>query len=461
MMVSPLILKGQLPARGPIRRSGLPRWIGLTILAVSFFLIAPLINFAGPLPPAEDNTPDPARGARHYAQALMAAGKGDCPRLRLEAASALRDLYPIDPELVQDWGFRCGAPLEDGVSYKLGLLEVALAQSAPFAAAATVDGKVFLFDLADSCALPRWDPGLPDIADLDFADDGTRVAAGGGRRVAIHLVKENQTLAPLEFEDYVSAVRLSHRGDRIAVGLNRSQSGPEERPFLVGKIQVRSLDPAPTAAAMKSVPGNPVALAFTPDDQWLIAVCWPERYTYCTISWLCVFDARTGERKFCRELRTSSRYPARLSANGNLLAYPRLDPTVLAGHLKELDQEGRPYDTDNSAALAWLLDAQNYLLTARSVFSGNEVPLVGGREVLALDQNGKRAVLLSAGQLRLEEIGAGKWFGINLAGDPAAQKLKPCGGFGQSGSILVFGRTNGDLARFGWLPSEISPRERK
>jgi hypothetical protein len=389
----------------------------------------------------------------HYLKALDALKRGDCSRMRRELSRASNLGYALNPSLTEDWGYRCSAPLLDWSKERMEVSALVVSGSGRVAAAASIDGRVFILDLASPDRATIWTPGIEDISTLDVSSDDLKVAAGGGRRVVVRNVRDGRYVWAGDLRSYVSRVRFSPDGKRLAIGMNRLINLPGESLRLAGEIRCMSLSDTSSLVGMGAVPGNPAELAFTKDGKELVGFCWSESYALNTFCWLAVWNPETGRRTDIKPLRSTSQFPAHLSGDARVLVYSGLREEALSSHQRELSREGRPRDLSDMGSLAWLRDPANYRATARDVFNDYEMPIVSGRSILALDGPARRVVVRSgSGKIKVEEIGSGLVYGVSIEGEDVSKRVFASFGPGNS---LVLGSDNIDLARYGWLPSEI------
>ncbi len=418
------------------------------LLAVCLFM--PSVNNAGQ---ARNYKTNPKLASDHYAKAVMAVRSGECEEFRKELLKAARLGYNLDNDLVEEWGCRCGASVDDGVFYSMGLSSVAVSKSGRTAAAATIDGKIFIFDILSSKVLHHWDTGLSEVVDIDFTKGGRYLAAGGDKKVLIFDIAQKRQKWESVFDSYISRVRFSPDGKNIAVAMNKivSDGGAIS---MTGFIRYVPLSNNKGDVSMRNVPGNPADIAVTADGKRIVAYLWPEKYTYSTTSSLCIWDAKTGGLEICRDLQTSTMYPANLSRDGSVLAYARITDKAFAENKKSLNKKGRIKKTSDLAKSKWLRSPINYVATAHNVFKGNEIPIVGGNYILALDYHGENAVVYNnENKIVYEKIGSGKIFKVGYEAAPNKTGDQPYASFGSG--IILTGKTNADLHRFGFSLLEI------
>ena len=398
-----------------------------------------------------------ASADEHYRLAFSAMQNNDCAQMRRETIAAAHLGYDLDPRLLDEWGCRCGELLlpEEKGHWQFSALSIS---ASGLLAAATLDGRVLIFNLLEPGEVSVWETGHPEITAIDLSDDGSLLAVGGGRRVLVRKVKAEQFIWAGNLDAHVSSLRFSPDGQRIAIGMNKLYAPVGESVQMSGFIRSMSLADTTDLVEMSMVPGNPADIAFSTDGKRLVAYCWSAKYSLNTFAWLGIWDAQTGVQELSRPLRTTSSFPAHISRDGRILAYAKLDRKVLARHRITLDDEGRPFDFANFASHGWLRNPANYHAVAYDVFQDTELPIINGPNVLALDPNGEHAVVLTeSGEVKREHIGAGEVYNLNLTNiSPQDQSRDFAVSFGP-GSTLVIGRTEDDLARYGWLPSEISP----
>jgi DNA-binding beta-propeller fold protein YncE len=439
-----------------------PYFYGIILSAVFLSLtafLAPSVSSAQTRGPKKAQT-NPRLASEHYAKAVTAVQSGDCEKLRKELLKAARFGYKVDDELAEEWGCRCGVAVDDGVFYSLGLSSMAVSKSGRTAAAATIDGKIFIFDILSSKVIQHWDTRLSEVVDIDFTKDGRYVAAGGDKTVLVLDIAEKKQKWETMFDSYISRVRFSPDGKSLAVSMNKIISSNESGISMVGFIRHVPLSGNRVGVSMKNVPGNPADIAVTSDGKRIVAYLWPEKFSYSTVSNLCIWDAQTGEKELCREMQTSTMYPANLSRDGKILAYARLADNAIAENKKSLDKKGRIKKPRDLSGSAWLREPTNYVATAHDVFKGNEIPIISGNYILALDYNGKNAVVLTAeNKIVYEKIGSGKAYKVGFETFSKKQGDLLYAAFG-SGVILT-GKTNSDLQRFGFSKYEIPDHGKK
>lgn len=442
------------------------RFLLILFFFTCFFLVLPQMIFAGPPFVASTSYPNDSlvSGPGHFALAEEAVQGGDCDRLRHEFEQSVRLGLAPDRSMVAKWGFICGRPLGDGAFRPQKLSALAVSGSGRIVAAARADGRVLLHDLSSSTSIFTWNTGLSEVSDLDVSPDGALVAVGGDRRVAVLRVDKKKEIWSGDMGAYISRVRFSFDGRGLVIGMNKMSWEGGQDPSLTGMVRYLSLSDPAIMVNMKSVPGNPVGLAITNDGKKVVGFCWPEKYTFHTVSTLLVWNAQTGEVELDRQLRTSPKFNSSLSRDGRILVYSRLAPEVLSKNKRRLDRDGRMRNVQNlklqkASSWEWLHSSSSYSARAHSVFEGIEVSLLGGLVPLAIDGSGKRVVMLSrSGEPVCEEVGSGNIYKIGLSSDGGSKR--PLAGFSGNGRVLVMGSTNSDLSRFGWLASELGKPKR-
>ncbi len=424
--------------------------IALTALAAALAL---------PAPASSETYARPGQARAHMAKAAKAAKDGECEVMRSELAEAARHGVSVDPGVAREWGFKCGVPLNDGVYYSMNLTSMSVSESGEAAAAATADGKVFIFDLYESRSVAHWNTGLSEVKSLDFAPDGSMTAAGGDKSVVVFDPRSRREVWRAEMPAFVDQVRFSPDGKALVVGMNKFTGGSDAGINLEGFVSYISLrDPARTVD-MKSVSGNPAVLAITADGQRIIGLCWSKRYSFSTVASVRVWDAAQGNLILEREIRSSTMYPAHISRDGKILAYSKLRDEAIDANRKTLDREGRIKDPSKFRTSAWLRDKDSYQAVAQDVFGGGETPIISGKYLLGVDDAGKYAAVIDAkGNALFEEIGVGRVFDVNVESGALDGAEKPLVSIGSG--VMVFGATNDELQRFGWLRNEIpSPKK--
>lgn len=442
---------------GNTKRTGIKKSLSAVFVLITVIAVSVSVS-ANPLPPdpPEPKMSVPGVAGYHYALAIKAVGQGDCETMREQLSNAAGLGYPVDPALAREWGMRCGATVEDVVDYSMKLTRIAVSGSGTTAATATVAGQVFIIDLTGMNDPENWQTGMADIKALDVSSSGALLVAAGDRKVVVRHSRGGNGVFEKEYESFISSVRFSRDGRLLAIGQNRMEPGMDGERQIEGAIKLVSLADTSKVVEMKGVPGNPVALAVTEDNEKVVAFCWPRDYSFNTVAYLCTWDAGSGALESKKEVRTTTTFPASISRDGTVLAYSRIYEHVLLQNKSSLDRSGKVKDSTDMASSSWLRDKNNFRATALDVIEGDEAPLVSGREVIGVDDGGEwAAVRDEKGNIFVEGIGEGSFYKaeIEKAGIKVATDLPA--GFGGGGCVLLVGLDNLDMMRFGWLPTEM------
>ncbi len=224
----------------------------------------------------------------------------------------------------------------------------------------------------------------------------------------------------------------------------------------MGAVHYIPLEAGASPVGMADVAGDPADVAVSADGSEIRAVCRPQSYTFNTNSFLCAWEAASGQRKYCRELRTTHLRPARLSRDGSVLVYDRFRDFVLLKNAGKLDRHGRIKNVRDVEGSAWLRDDDSFETTAHDVVLGDERVLASGGRLVGVADSGRFAAIVDAdGAALCEELSTGRVYKVGFAENESIFSRELMVAFGDGGGVMVMGRTNKDLARFGWLGSEL------